>query len=71
MVYSMDDNQCDMVCSDKGGSSFRSSNGACVNVLVFKHNQTNKRRDAKQGLLGFVLGDPQFGKIDTYFISVL
>lgn len=68
LVYSMSDAQCEAVCKPPG--VFYSKNGACVNILAFSQTAVTNECNPKNGVLAYLLGDPQFGKTKLLCLSI-
>jgi hypothetical protein len=66
-VYAMSDEHCDLSCV--GPNIYIEKNGACINVKLFRSEEVTERCDPRQGLLAFLLGDPQFGKTKWFCMS--
>lgn len=67
-VYSVEDFQCERICAPP--NAYRTKNGVCVNVLAFNQAAIDNECDAKQGLLAYLLGDPEFGKTKLLCLSI-
>lgn len=67
-TYSMEDAQCESICKQPG--VFRTHNGVCINILTFDQEAIDNRCDPKQGVLAYLLGDPQFGRTKLICLSI-
>lgn len=67
-IYSVDDEQCNALCINNG--SFRSYNGKCVNVLAFNQEAVHDDCNPKNGVLAYMLGNPEFGTTKLFCLSI-
>lgn len=68
-IYAMDDAQCSNICKSPG--VFRVNNGRCVNALALdSENPANNDCNPKQGVLAYLVGDPQLGRTQLICLSV-
>lgn len=68
MVFSVLDAQCQVVC--QGPETYISRNGICVNAITQNSTAVRNECSAKNGVLAYLIGDPQFGKADLLCLSV-
>lgn len=68
MVFSVLDAQCQIVC--QGPETYVSRNGICVNSITQNSTAVRNECSAKDGVLAYLIGDPQFGKADLLCLSV-
>lgn len=68
MVYSNNDQQCNMICRTPG--VYVSRNGACVNALTTQTKDIEGVCDPKLGVLAFLVGDTEFGTTRILCLSV-
>lgn len=67
-VYSFYDAQCSEICKEPG--VYRSKNGACVNILTFNQTKVENKCSPKDGVLAYLIGNPQFGSTKLLCLSI-
>nr|AHW98299.1 PIF-3 [Nilaparvata lugens endogenous nudivirus] len=67
-VLSMLDSQCDDICL--GPDTFRSSNGVCVNTVVFEKSVPLDECNPKLGVVAYLIGDTQLGRTRLQCLSI-
>lgn len=67
-VYSTNDTQCSLICQSP--NVYISKNGICVNALVNTSSVIENKCSPENGVLAYVVGDPQFGKSSILCLSI-
>lgn len=67
-VFAMDDSTCENVCS--GNTPYLAKNGICINSTIVNQSETTNECDSKLGVLAILIGDPQFGSVNSYCVSI-
>jgi len=68
LIYSMTDEQCNAICREPG--VFVTRNGACVNIQSFNQTAVENECNPKNGVLAYLLGDPEFGTTKLLCLSI-
>ncbi|AYP97962.1 PIF-3 [Mauternbach virus] len=68
LIYSMTDDQCNSICREPG--VFVTRNGTCVNIQNFNQTAIENECNPKNGVLAYLLGDPEFGTTKLLCLSI-
>lgn len=67
-ILAMDDEQCSLLCAPPG--IYREKNGLCVNMLIFDQTDIVDNCDPTKGVLAYLVGDPQLGRIKSRCLTI-